>query len=566
MVAETFLPPVRWLREYSTSDLMADLVAGLILSVLLVPQAMAYATLAGLPPEIGLYTAILPPIVYACLGTSSCTSVGPVALPSLLVADAIAGAEMPAGIAASIIAVEVGLLLLPLGILRLGRLVNFISDPALLGFTAAAAVLIALSQIPPLLGIDAERGGDALTMVQNIHMAIGEASAMTFAVGAGGLLLLLFSEKFGGAALWKLGVRPPIRGALLKSTPLLMLVVSAALVSWFSLDVETVPQPPSGLPKAGFPPFDVAAWSAMLPSAAIIAIVIFVTGTAISKSLAGRQRKSLNTSQEAIALGAAGIASAVTGGYAPGVSFSRSALLHDSGGRSPLASAIGAAIVLLVALFFAAPLAYLPKAALAALVISAVFGLIKPKEMLAIWRHSRTEGGVIALTIMATLCLGVQWGLATGAAAGIIAFLWFSSLPRVTRLGETGGDTVHFRSVDREGVEVNSMPVLVIRIDRSLYFGNVGHCEDQLLALLSRHPDAECLLIDMRGVNEIDASGIAMLQRLVNDVEEKQLRVGFAELRAPLQEDFDDDRVLCPCPRYADVAEGVRKMRESCGA
>ncbi|MBV7256171.1 STAS domain-containing protein [Pacificimonas sp. WHA3] len=559
------VPPLRWLGDYSARDATSDIVAGLILAVLLVPQAMAYATLAGLPPEVGLYTAIAPPLIYACLGTSPYVSMGPVALASLLVADAVAGSSLDPAEAAAILAVETGAILLAIGALRLGRLVNFISDPALLGFTAAAAVLIAASQLPTLLGIDAERGGTIMATATTLWPLIPQTDVTALIVGGGALLALIIGSRFGRPLLWKLGVRPPWRRTLVSTIPFVVLVICAAAATIWTLDIPKVTQPPSGLPPFGLPPLDMTAWLGLLPSSAVIAAVIFVPGTAVAKSLAGRRRQSLDTSQEALAIGAANVASALSGGYSPGVSFSRSALVYDSGARSPIASGIGALIVLLVVLFLSAPLALLPKTALAALVISAVFGLIKPAQIRSTWRHSRTEGMVIFVTFAATLGLGVQWGLGVGAISGIAAFLWFSSLPRVTRLGERVQGDGRFRSVDRNEVEVDTLPVLAIRFDRSLYFANVGHCEDQLLTLLSRHPEASCLLIDMKGVNDIDASGMAMLERLIENLEEKRLTVGFAEVRQSLQRAFTGHLELERCAIYADVPEGVRRMQEACG-
>ncbi|MGB3722727.1 MAG: SulP family inorganic anion transporter [Pacificimonas sp.] len=558
-----FIPAARWLKGYSRRNAVADLLAGVILSVLLVPQAMAYALLAGLPPEAGLYTAILPPLIYMLLGTSNYASMGPVALASLLVADAIGASGLDAREAAAIIAVEVGALLIILGLLRLGRIVNFISDPALLGFTAAAAVLIAASQIPAILGIEIERSGNIVDTVAALWPKLGSFDGATLALGAGALVLLLVGDRYGGAALWKFGVHPPWRTALVKAVPLLVLMASAAVAAIWLSGVETVRRPPSGLPPITIPGFTHDSWLALLPSSGVIAIVIFVTGMAVAKSLAGRSRQDLDTSREAIAIGAASIGGALTGGYAPGVSLSRSALVFDSGGRTPLASGIAAIIVLVVALFFAAPLAYLPKAALAALVISAVFSLVKIRAMQATWRHSKSETLVIVMTLGTTLLLGVQWGLAAGAAACIAAFLWFSSLPRITRLGtrEGGG---YLRSVDREDVELDTLPVLAIRFDHSLYFGNVGHVEDRFLTHLSRHDDVQCLLIDMKGVNDVDYSGMAMLERLVEQVKEQDVRIAFAEVRDPVRDKLNVNHVLRGCNSYPTSSEGVEAMRKDC--
>ena len=558
---ERFIPGLGRLRRYDGAAFGADIVAGAILSVLLVPQAMAYAILAGLPPQVGLYAALAPPLIYAFLGTSSTVSMGPVALASLLAADAIARSDLDPIIAAEVIAIETGALLLLLGIFRLGRLVNFVSDPALQGFTAAVAVLIAVSQIPSLLGIDVPRGATIIESVQAIAPGLSGTHVPTLLLGLGCLILLLLADRFGPALLWKAGLHPPWRSAAAKSAPLLVLIMASIAALWLP-DVLTVEEPPSKLPPLGMPPFDPTAWMNLLPSSGIIAILIFVTGTAVAKSLAGRRRKSIDTSQEAIAIGAASIAAGMTGGYVPGVSLSRSALVHESGGRTPFASAYASVIVLLVILFLGKPLGMLPQAALAALVISAVFGLVQLRAMQASMRHSRAEGMVMLGTLAVTLFLGVQWGLAAGAGLGIAAHLWVSSLPRITRLGYQE-KARHYRSVDRDEVEVNSLPVLVLRIDRSLYFGNVGRAEDLLLELAAENPDAKALLLDMKGVNDIDASGMAMLERLVENAKEQDLRVAFAVLKAPLHARFSNSRILKACCLYEDVEDAVDALQEA---
>ncbi|MEO0501023.1 MAG: SulP family inorganic anion transporter, partial [Pseudomonadota bacterium] len=427
------------------------------------------------------------------------------------------------------------------------------------------AVLIAASQLPTLLGIDADRAGTLIDTVRNLWPRLGDVDIPTLTLGGLAIAALLIADRLGGPALWKLGVRPPWRTAIVKAVPLVVLLVCAAMVSIGDLDIRTVDRPPSGLPPVTMPSFDADAWWALAPSAAIVALVIFVTGTAVAKSLAGRRRQALSSNAEAVAMGAANIAAAATGGYAVGVSLSRSALVYDSGARTPLASAIAALIVLLVALFLAGPLALLPSAALAALVMSAVFGLIKTREIAAVWRHSRREGLVFLVTLLATLGLGVEWGLAAGAAAGIAVFLWVSSKPRVTRLGadhDIGEGDIHLRSVDRDDVEVDSLPVLAVRIDRSLYFANAGHCEDRLLALLARHQDAKALLIDMKSVNDIDASGVAMLERLVDHLDEKDLIVAFAEVHEPVAEACRKSHALRPRKAHANATIGLAALRE----
>lgn len=535
--------------------------------MLLVPQAMAYALLAGLPPETGLYAAIAPPLLYLLFGTSPTVSVGPVALASLLVAEAIAGVDLPPRQAAAIIAIETGLLLAVLGMLRLGRLVNFVSEPALIGFTAAAAVLIATSQIPALVGIDVGRAGTLVESLAAIGPALDRFNPVALAIGGVSLLSLLLADRYAAALLWKSGVHPPWRQAMVKSIPLLLLIAASAIVL-AGAEVETVGRTSAGIPAIVLPPAEIAAWLSLLPSSAVVALIVFVIGAAVAKSLAGRQRQALDTSREALAIGAANIGAGLTGGYAVGASLSRSALVYDAGGRTPVASAIAALIVLGVAAFLSGALAYLPNTALAALVISAVFGLIKPGEIRSVWAHSKVEFAVLLAAFLATLVFGVQWGLALGAGLGLFAYLWFSSVPRVTRVGTVEDSDWAFRSVDRDEVELDTMPVLVIRIDRSLYFGNAAYCEDRILNFIARHPEASCLVLDMRAVNTIDASGVAMIERLLDNLDEKQLSVDFACAHQPVYEALQRNMVVRRRTFYTTVADGVEKCRNraACGA
>ena len=534
MAGEALIPRFGWIKQLGGAGLIKDVIAGLILAILLVPQAMAYAQLAGLPPETGLFAALAPPVLYALFGTSAFVSVGPVALVSLVIGEAATGAGIAPVQAAAIVAIEAGLLLTLLGSVNLGRLVNFVSEPVLLGFTAAAAFLIAFSQLPTLLGIVTPRAGDLPTALEGLVVNVGGFRPATAAIGIAALVALLLINRYGAPLLWKIGVRPPLRQAIAKSLPLVVIIVAGVAALGSNGAVDTVDAPEAGLPSISIPSAGLSDWVALLPSSIAVAIIVFVTATAVAKSLAGTDRRHLNSSREAVALGLSNIGAALTGGYAVGASLSRSALVEDSGARTAFASIVAAGVVLAVILLLAPVLAYLPKAALAALVISAVFGLIKLRDMRDVWRHDRVEGIIIAVTFFATLSLGVQWGLAAGALAGLANYLWFSSLPRVTRLGsDDGGET--YRSVDRDAVQLDTLPVLPIRIDRSIVFSNASHVEDRIFGLIARHDEITCLIIDMRTVNTIDASGAAMLRRLVERLYEMNIAAHIAEAHAPVK-------------------------------
>ncbi len=534
-------------------------MAGIVLSILLVPQAMAYAQLAGLPPQMGLFAALTPPLLYLFFGTSPFVSVGPVALVSLVIGEAVGNSGLAPETGAAIVAIEAGILLLLLGGFGLGRLVNFISEPVLLGFTAAAAVLIAASQLPTLLGIDAARAGDLPTALGALWADSSELRPTTALIGAVALIALLLANRYAAPLLWKIGVKPPFRLALAKSLPLLVIVAAGWAAITVPAEVPMVEPIDGGLPGLFTSFVTPAEWLGLLPSALAVAIIIFVTATAVAKTLAGEDRSKLDTSREAVALGAANVSAALTGGYAVGASLSRSALVRDSGGRTPLATVI-ASLAIVAVLFFLAPLlSYLPRTALAALVISAVFGLVNLREMRAVWRHDSMEGAIILAAFVATLAFGVRLGLAVGALLGLAHFLWFSSVPRVTRIGSDDGGTT-FRSLEHDDVELTTLPALVVRIDRSIYFANAAFIEEELFRRLSRHEDITGLVLDMSAVNDIDASGVAMLRRTVQRLKSQGIMLHFAAVHEPIRESLEalDGSV---CQFHRTVAHAV----EGCG-
>lgn len=549
-----------WLSRYDGSAFGRDALAGVILCVLLVPQAMAYAQLAGLSPGAGLLTAIVAPLVYAAIGRSASVSMGPVALASLLVAGALVDIDIEPAVAAAVVAIEVGAMLALLAVFRMGRLVNFISEPALLGFTAAAAFLIAGSQLSGLAGIAAERSGT----LQGALIALWQGSAPhlpTLLLGIGALAGFVLGEPVMRRLALLLRLTGTARLALMKSATLVVIVL-ASILSLALPDIARIEPPESALPGLVLPIAPLSVWIALLVPSLTVAIVVFVTGIAVVKSLSAQSRQAYSSNAEAAAIGAASVACGVTGGYAPGVSLSRSALVHDIGARSPLSSALAALIVVPVTLLGANILAQLPVTILSALVISAVFGLIRARDIREVSRHSRLEAGVVAATFLATLLLGVKLGLLVGAVTGVMSFLWSSSLPRVTREGRDpkAGDGI-YRSVSRENVDENTGDVLIVRIDRPLYFGNTGYAEEQVGRIVAANPDAKCLIMDMRAVTDVDATGLRMLTRLLDGIEERNLMVVFASLQVPLREALSGQKHINRCEHYDTVGAAVADLR-----
>ncbi len=540
------LPSAEWLSEYRVSHLPKDLLAGFLVAGLLLPQAMAYALLAELPPQTGLYAALAPALIFVFFSTSRFVSVGPVALISLLVADAIAVASSEApgldsGAIALVLALEVGILLLLLGVLRLGFLVNFVSDPVLTGFTSAAAILIGVSQLKNLLGLEIERGG-FLATVTSIGARIAESNPWTLILGLGVLGLLVANKLWLERWLSKTDLGRLARVSLTNAFPLAALAAATAAVWWGRLDrtagVQVVGDIRLGLPPLTLPAFDPALWQSLLPTALAIATLIFVIGVGIAKTLAGRRRQRIDPDKEAIALGLGNLAGSLTGAYPVGVSFSRSALAFDSGARTPAAMGFSALAVLLGALALSPALRFLPTAALAALIVSAVFGLVDLRAMAKIWRSSWVEGAILTLTLLGVLLAGLQVGIAVGALSGIGLYLWHTSRPRIVIEAPLGESLADFRDAERDATDEAALPesILVVRVDQDIYFGNTSYVEQQILREVADRDEVTHVVMDLKSISQIDFSGLEMLKRFIEYTGNANLRVSFSEAKRPVVE------------------------------
>ncbi len=575
-----YLPSWRWARSYKPSDLPRDALAGLFVAILLIPQAMAYAALADLSPTVGLYAAVAPALLYAVFGTSRFLAIGPVALVSLLTGEAIASAgqsgDLEAAQVALVLALLVGAALLLMGLLRLGFLVNFISDPVLSGFTSAAAVLIATSQLRTLLGVDAERGDGFVGTLGNIWGALGTINWVTLLLGASLIALLILAKAPLQKLLERTSLSERLRLVVRQSVPLL-LVVASTLATWgFALNeragVAIVGELAGGLPPLTLqvfgPLFQPALWLSLLPSALVIAAVLFVTGVAVATSLAGQRRQHIDPDQEAIALGAANLAAALTGGYPVGASISRSAINFDAGARTPAASAITALVVLLTVTFLSGIFYFLPRVMLAALITTAVVGLFDVAAMRRTWRYSRAEFAALAITFVAVLALGIDLGIVVGAAAGLAVYLYQTSEPRIVVEGEVEGQQ-HLRSTERDFVEPLASTVLPLRIDQDLYFANVRHCEARVLEEVAHHSaengGVRCLLLDLKSVSQIDSSGSQMLNRLVDNLEAAEIKVGLAGAKRPVADALRQSGLVERLGEehlFLTAHEGVETLRE----
>jgi SulP family sulfate permease len=535
------LPILGWGRAYNREDLSGDLLAGVITAILLVPQGMAFGLLAGLPAQAGLYASILPPIVYALFGTSRTLAVGPVSVASIMVAQALAG--LPAGAnhlsSALLLALLGGVVLLALGVARLGMLANFLSHPVLSGFTSAAAVIIVLSQLPSLIGLSLP----ARVPLAGLPAALGDGLARlnlpTLGLGVLSVALLLLAGSPLERALTATGISRARAGVITKTAPLAVVAITTALVAGFSLDVQhgvaVVGTLPEGLPIFAL---EIPTWSSvaqLAPAATLIAIVGYVESVSIAKTLANRRRQAIDPNQELLALGAANFAAAVSGGMPVAGGFSRTMVNYNAGACTQAAAIVTAVLVGAVALFFTPLLAHVPKAALAAIIIVAVSKLIDLRTAVAAWRYDRNDGAVLVATAAGVLLLGIEAGLTAGVVLSLLLYIWRASRPHLAVLGRLPGSE-HFRNVKRYQ-DLETWPhLLLLRVDEHLSFANSAYLEQVLMEHVARAPKLKHLVLVCSGINGIDFSALEMLTKLISSLKDARVTLHLAEVKGPVMD------------------------------
>lgn len=537
-----YLPILDWLPGYGRGELASDGMAGLIVAIMLVPQGMAYALLAGLPPEVGLYASIVPLVFYGLLGSSRALAVGPVAIVSLMVASTL-GELHATGSAgyltgAVLLAFLSGAILLAMGLARLGFLVNFLSHPVISGFSSAAALVIGFSQLKHLLGFEIPRSHLITETIAHAVTHLGQTNVATFGIAATSLAILLIFKSRVASWLKGQGMSGGAADASAKAGPLVAVLVTTVAVWLFGLDqaadVKIVADIPAGLPPLTAPTFDMALIEQLLPAAALIAFVGFLESVSVAKSLASKRRQKIDANQELVALGAANIGASLTGGYPVTGGFSRSLVNLTAGAVTPMASIITAGLIALTVLLFTPLLYFLPKATLAAVIVVAVANLIDVKTLREAWAYNRADAASLIATFAAVLTLGVEVGIVAGAALSIVLYLWRTSRPHMAEVGRVG-ESEHFRNVLRHEVEVDPK-VLMVRVDESLYFANTAYLEDQLLARVSDRPDVEHLVLIMSAVNFIDASALETLETLAERLRDAGVTLHLAEVKGPVMD------------------------------
>ncbi|WP_136645341.1 SulP family inorganic anion transporter [Tabrizicola sp. YIM 78059] len=534
------LPILDWGRSYSRATLGADLMAALIVTIMLVPQSLAYALLAGLPPEAGIYASILPIILYALFGSSRVLAVGPVAVVSLMTAAAV-GQVAEAGTAgyaaaALTLALLSGLMLFAMGMLKLGFLANFLSHPVIAGFITAAGVLIAAGQVRHILGVSGS--GDTLPEILHaLWLHAGETNPVTLAIGAGATAFLFWVRKGMKPALLALGTPTRVADILTKAGPVFAVAATTALVWGLGLadrGVKVVGEVPQGLPPFTVPDLSPSLVSVLLIPAALISIIGFVESVSVAQTLASRRRQRIDPDQELLGLGAANIGASFTGGLPVTGGFARSVVNADAGAETPAAGAFTAVGLALAALALTPLLYFLPQATLAATIIVAVLSLVDLKILRHTWAYSRRDFAAVAATILVTLALGVETGVSVGVALSILLHLLNTAKPHVAEVGLVPG-TEHFRNIHRHRVET-CPTLLTLRIDESLYFANARFLEGMILDRISGDPQLTDVVLMCSAVNSIDYSALETLEELQRELQARGIRLHLSEVKGPVMD------------------------------
>lgn len=542
-LAETLrrnLPIINWAKDYDRDTLTSDLVAAVIVTIMLIPQSLAYALLAGLPPEMGLYASILPLVAYAIFGTSRALAVGPVAVVSLMTAAAVGNLALQGtaeyALAAITLAFMSGVMLLVMGIFRLGFLANFLSHPVIAGFITASGVLIATSQLKHIFGIDAH-GHTMIELLGSLFENQHLTNPITLLIGGLTVGFLFWVRKGMKSMLLGLGLKPRLADVLTKAGPVLAVVVTT-LVTWgFDLEaqgVKIVGEVPMGLPPLSAPSFSAEIWGSLFVSALLISVIGFVESVSVAQTLAAKKRQRIVPDQELIGLGASNIASAISGGYPVTGGFARSVVNFDAGAETPAAGAFTAVGILLAALLLTPLLFFLPKATLAATIIVAVLSLVDFSILSKAWTYSKIDFTAVAATIFLTLGMGVEIGVSAGVALSIFLFLYKTSRPHVAEVGLVPG-TQHFRNILRHEVETH--PELVtLRIDESLYFANARFLEDYVYDRIACDEPIKHVVLLCSAVNEIDMSALESLEEINHRLSDVGIKLHLSEVKGPVMD------------------------------
>ncbi|MEI6068527.1 MAG: sulfate permease [Methylococcaceae bacterium] len=535
-----YLPILTWGPQYSRRTLVNDLIVAGIVTVMLIPQSLAYALLAGLPPEIGLYASMAPLVLYAIFGTSRTLAVGPVAVVSLMTAAAagqLASQGSPEYLGAAIaLALISGLLLLAMGLLRLGFLANFLSHPVISGFITASGIQIAAGQLAPMLGIHAE-GENLVDILISMGQNLGHINPYTAMIGFVSLAFLFWVRRSLKPLLRRFNLGERSADILAKVGPIVAIAATTTAVWGFGLSehgVKIVGTVPQGLPKLVLPPLDIALWTKILVPALLISIVGYVESISVAVTLAAKRRQRVDPDQELIALGIANVGAAVSGGFPVTGGFARSVVNFEAGAETPAAGAFTAVGIALATLFLTPLVYFLPNATLAATIIVAVLSLVDLGALKRTYTYSKTDFAAMAATILLTLLDGVESGLLAGVGLSIFLHLYRTSKPYVAIVGQLPG-TMSFRNVTRHAV-VTDPEILSLRVDASLYFPNARFIEDFVNKSVAANPAVRHVILECPAVNTIDASALESLEAINHRLRDGGITLHLSEVKGPVMD------------------------------
>ncbi len=535
-------PVMDWGSRYSPKDFQSDSIAGLVVLFITVPQVIAYAFLAGMPAETGLYAAICALLGYALFGSSRALAVGPAAIMSMMTLEAVSAYAQPGTTEYAAIVVQLcmvtGIVLIVLRIVNFGSVISFLSHAVVTGFITAAAILIISNQIPSIIGISSSADTSILGVFKHIATEIPNSNKVVLAVSAGAIAVLLFCKSMFGRLLREAGVKASIVDPLVKSAPMYVVVLGVLIVRILNLDssadVPVVGDIPGHLPEFQLVLFGLDRFQELLPSALLIAMVIFMESTSVGTAIASKCREKINANQELVGLGAANIGAALVGGFPVAGSFGRSVVNFSSGAVSPVASVVTAVLLIVTLMLFAPAFYYLPKGVLSAIIVIAAWQLIDLQVIRKIFTFNPTDAVTFSFTFLAVLGFGVESGVLVGIAISFVLLIRSSSKPHIAIVGRVG-DSEHFRNIERH--DVKTFPsILALRVDESLYFVNTRYIESFVLDRVAESHEIEHVLLICTATNFIDTSGLDMLEELSANLQEAGVTLHLAEVKGPVMD------------------------------
>lgn len=536
MNIKKIIPILEWLPNYNTSLFKGDLVAGITVGIVLIPQGIAYALIAGLPPIYGLYCALVPQIMYAVFGSSRQVAIGPVAMDSLIVATgvstlALAGSDSYIAIAI-VLAMMVGTIQFIMGIFSLGFIVNFLSKPVITGFTSAVALIIGINQFRNLLGVDFLQSDQVQYILVDIWIQISDYNSHTTVIGIISILVIIIFRK----------INKKIPNALI------VVIIGILIMKYFGKsfnDVSIVKEIPSGLPVFGIPVFDLDLVRELLPIALTLVMVGYLETISIGKSLEAKQDEyRIRPNQELIALGLSNIFGSLFKAYPSTSSFSRSAINQESGAKTGMAALISVVMVVLTLLFLTPLFYHLPKTVLAAIIIVAVFGLINFKEAGFLWKANKLDFWLMISTFLATLLLGVEFGIIVGVGLSLIILIFRTSRPYIIELGKVP-DSNFYRNKNRFEEVIIEDDILVFRFDAQIFYANSSYFRDNLDEMADGKGKAlKLIVLDAESINRVDSTGVEMLKERIKYYQKKDVKFYFAGVKGPVRDDLFRSGIL----------------------